>query len=71
MGDNRDNSQDSRFDVSRDGLGMLPIENLVGRAEFITFSLDGSTSWNPLTWFSALRNRYFISLAGNGHTATE
>jgi signal peptidase I len=63
MGDNRDNSQDSRFDVSRDGLGMLPLENLVGRAEFITFSLDGSSGWNPLTWFSALRSdRYFIGL---------
>lgn len=71
MGDNRDNSQDSRFDVSRDGLGMLPIENLVGRAEFITFSLDGSTSWNPMTWFGALRNRYFISLSGNGSAASE
>jgi signal peptidase I len=63
MGDNRDNSQDSRFDASRDGLGMLPIENLVGRAEFITFSLDGSTSWNPTTWVTALRgDRYFIGL---------
>lgn len=62
MGDNRDNSQDSRFDVSRDGLGMLPIENVVGRAEFITFSLDGSTDWSPLTWFGALRNRYLIGL---------
>lgn len=65
MGDNRDNSQDSRFDVSRDGLGMLPIENLVGRGEFITFSLDGSTNWNPVTWFTALRNRYFIMLGDN------
>jgi signal peptidase I len=71
MGDNRDNSQDSRFDVSRDGLGMLPIENLVGRAEFITFSLDGSTSWNPMTWIGALRKRYFISLSGNGQPAAE
>ncbi len=63
MGDNRDNSEDSRFDPMIGGLGMLPIENLVGRAEFITFSLDGSTTLNPLTWFSALRpNRYFIGL---------
>lgn len=70
MGDNRDNSQDSRFEVIRDGLGMLPIENLVGRAEFITFSLDGSTDWNPLTWLSALRpDRFFINLEANGHTA--
>lgn len=63
MGDNRDNSQDSRFEVSRDGLGMLPIENLVGRAEFTTFSLDGSADWNPLTWPGSLRRgRYFVSL---------
>ena len=33
MGDNRDNSEDSRFDPLEGGLGMLPIENLVGRAE--------------------------------------
>ena len=64
MGDNRDNSEDSRFPAFVGGLGMLPIENLVGRAEFLTFSLDGSTVlWNPLTWFSALRpHRAFVSL---------
>ncbi len=63
MGDNRDNSEDSRFDPVIGGLGMLPLENLVGRAEFITFSLDGSTDWNPLTWLSAVRSgRYFINL---------
>ncbi len=63
MGDNRDNSEDSRFDPMIGGLGLLPIENLVGRAEFITFSLDGSTDWNPLTWLSAVRpHRYFINL---------
>jgi signal peptidase I len=63
MGDNRDNSEDSRFDPLIGGLGMLPVENLVGRAEFITFSLDGSTDWNPATWLGALRpGRYFINL---------
>jgi signal peptidase I len=63
MGDNRDNSEDSRFDPLLGGLGMLPIENLAGRAEFITFSLDGSTDWNPVTWFTAVRSgRYFINL---------
>ncbi len=63
MGDNRDNSEDSRFDASRGGLGMLPMENLVGRAEFITFSLDGSTDWNPVTWVTAVREgRFFINL---------
>ncbi|QXQ05860.1 signal peptidase I [Sphingosinicellaceae bacterium] len=62
MGDNRDNSEDSRF-PSNVGLGMLPIENLVGRAEFITYSVDGSWSLDPRTWFSALRGgRAFSSL---------
>ena len=63
MGDNRDNSEDSRFDPLIGGLGMLPIENLVGRAEFLTFSLDGSIELNPMTWFSALRrNRFFKAI---------
>jgi signal peptidase I len=63
MGDNRDNSEDSRFDPLLGGLGMLPVENIVGRAEFITFSLDGSTALNPVTWFTAIRtDRRFISL---------
>lgn len=63
MGDNRDNSEDSRFDPLLGGIGMLPVENLVGRAEFTTFSLDGSTTLNPLTWFGAFRGeRAFIGL---------
>jgi signal peptidase I len=34
----------------------VPWENIGGRAEFITFSLDGTTLYaNPLTWFSAFR----------------
>jgi signal peptidase I len=57
MGDNRDRSADSRFSVAERGLGgPIPVENLGGRAEFITFSLDGSTVWwNPLSWVNALR----------------
>ena len=57
MGDNRDESADSRVALSGAGLGgPVPFENIGGRAEFITFSFDGSTRyWNPLTWFSALR----------------
>jgi signal peptidase I len=57
MGDNRDDSADSRFPVERLGLGgAVPWENLGGRAEFITFSLDGSSSyWNPISWFTAMR----------------
>ena len=57
MGDNRDNSADSRFSIAGGGLGgPVPLENIGGRAEFITFSLDGTASlWNPVSWFTALR----------------
>ena len=57
MGDNRDHSADSRFALDEQGLGgPVPWENIGGRAEFITFSLDGSSSyWNPISWFTALR----------------
>lgn len=56
MGDNRDESADSRAPAELSGLGGgIPLENIGGRAEFITFSLDGSASWNPLSWFSAMR----------------
>lgn len=56
MGDNRDQSADSRAAAIENGLGgAVPLANIGGRAEFITFSLDGSTTWNPATWFSSLR----------------
>ena len=56
MGDNRDRSADSRFALSQLGLGgPVPYENLGGRAEFITFSLDGDATFNPLTWWGSLR----------------
>ena len=42
MGDNRDNSLDSRF---MNGVGFVPVENLVGRAEFIFFSIDARAPW--------------------------
>jgi len=65
MGDNRDNSMDSRVPPEIGGLGLVPYENIVGRAEFITFSLDGSQTLNPLTWWGALRgDRAFASLRG-------
>jgi signal peptidase I len=41
MGDNRDNSQDSRTTE----VGFVPAANLVGRAEFLFFSTDGSAQW--------------------------
>lgn len=56
MGDNRDNSEDSRFPVERSGVGMLPQENLVGKAVVVLWSTDGTASWiKPWTWFTACR----------------
>jgi len=58
MGDNRDNSTDSRFPVTQGGVGMLPQENLVGRATLMMWSTDGSANWFlPWTWFTAARWR--------------
>lgn len=53
MGDNRDNSADSRF---LDEVGYVPAANLVGRAEVIFFSADGSAAlWEPWKWPWAIR----------------
>ncbi|MDP2123419.1 MAG: signal peptidase I [Parvibaculum sp.] len=53
MGDNRDNSSDSRVP---DVVGYVPFENLVGRAEIIFFSADGSAAfWQFWKWPSAIR----------------
>ena len=57
MGDNRDNSADSRAPLEENGLGgPVPWEAIGGRAEFITFSLDGDTSLNPKSWLHAFRS---------------
>ncbi|MFM2371424.1 MAG: hypothetical protein RIS85_1146 [Pseudomonadota bacterium] len=57
MGDNRDHSADSRASIEERGLGgPVPLANVGGRAEFITFSLNGSEKLNPLTWWSSLRD---------------
>ena len=57
QGDNRDKSADSRVPTAGEGLGgPVPWENIGGRAEFITFSLDGSSSYfNPISWVTAMR----------------
>lgn len=64
MGDNRDDSLDSRFPGYEGGIGMVPTENLIGRPLVTFWSTDGSASWvKPWTWFTALRwNRI-----GNGY----
>lgn len=62
MGDNRDNSADSRVGLAEKGLGgPVPFESIGGRAEFVTFSVDGSTTLNPLSWWRSLR----LSRSGN------
>jgi signal peptidase I len=56
MGDNRDDSQDSRFPRDVGGVGFLPEDYLIGRALVTFFSTDGSASLvMPWTWFSAAR----------------
>jgi signal peptidase I len=56
MGDNRDDSADSRFPVEERGVGMLPRDHLIGRAAIAFWSTDGTAEWlKPWTWFSAAR----------------
>lgn len=50
MGDNRDNSQDSRFGQAVGGVGFVPAENLIGRADRIMFSSAGSSLFYFWTW---------------------
>jgi signal peptidase I len=60
MGDNRDRSADSRFDLAAAGLGgPVPVENIGGRAEFVTFSLGGDG------WFDFRDGRAGNSLRGD------
>ena len=63
MGDNRDNSADSRFAVPT-GVGLVPAENLVGRAEVLFFSTNGGARfWEIWRWPSATRfSRLFQSV---------
>jgi len=61
MGDNRDNSSDSRV---ASGVGFVPFENLVGRAEVIFFSIDDDAHfWEVWKWPTAIRwDRIFDSV---------
>ena len=66
MGDNRDDSLDSRFGPSEGGIGMVPVEQLIGRAMVTFWSTDGSASYvKPWSWFSALR----ANRIGNGYSS--
>ena len=58
MGDNRDNSQDSRV---RPQVGFIPKENLVGRAEILFFSTNNTARWWEIwKWFGAMRIERFF-----------
>jgi signal peptidase I len=64
MGDNRDNSADSRVPVRAGGVGLLPFDNLVGRVDAIVGSWDLGLEHQPLwTWPSGLRlSRFFTAV---------
>lgn len=60
LGDNRDNSVDSRFPQTAGGVGFVPVANLMGRAEAVVFSASGTSllafwTWRPDRFFVALR----------------
>ncbi len=62
MGDNRDNSADSRVPVRSGGVGMLPVDDLVGRVDGIVGSWDLGIRSQPLwTWPKGLRLSRFFS----------
>jgi len=63
MGDNRDNSQDSRV---LSAVGYVPAENLIGKAQFIFFSTNGSARlWEIWRWPFAIRyGRLFQGVQG-------
>jgi signal peptidase I len=64
LGDNRDRSADSRVPANRGGVGLLPVENLVGRVEAIAGSWDMGLRGQPIaTWPSGLRmDRFFTAV---------
>lgn len=59
MGDNRDNSQDSRARVTAQGVGFVPLENLIGRADRVIFSSAGRSMLFFWTWRG---DRFFYRL---------
>lgn len=65
MGDNRDNSADSRVPVADGGVGLLPTDDLVGRVDAIVGSWDLGIRSQPVwTWLSGLRfGRFFTSVS--------
>ena len=62
LGDNRDNSADSRVAVRDGGVGLLPMDNLVGRADAVVGSWDLGIRGQPVwTWLSGFRVARFFT----------
>jgi signal peptidase I len=62
LGDNRDNSADSRVPVREGGVGLLPMDNLVGRADAVVGSWDLGMRRQPVwTWLSGFRVARFFT----------
>jgi signal peptidase I len=62
LGDNRDNSADSRVAVRDGGVGLLPMDNLVGRADAVVGSWDLGMRSRPVwTWLSGFRLARFFT----------
>jgi signal peptidase I len=58
MGDNRDNSQDSRYEKL---VGFVPLENMIGRADLVFLSFDTATPiWKIWQWPNAFRNDRWV-----------
>jgi signal peptidase I len=62
MGDNRDNSLDSRVDAAAGGVGTVPLDNLVGRADVVVGSWDPDVLHSPWwDWPGGLRSARFLA----------
>lgn len=62
LGDNRDNSADSRVPVRAGGVGLLPVGNLVGRVDSVVGSWDPAVRQQPVTgWLSGFRMARFFT----------
>jgi len=60
MGDNRDHSFDSRVSVAKGGAGIVPKENIIGRAEIVLLSVDEDFKLlKPWTWLNMRKDRWF------------
>jgi signal peptidase I len=64
MGDNRDDSLDSRVSQDDHGVGYVPVANLMGRAEFVVGSYDFLNAHAIWTWLAQFRlSRFFTGVS--------